>query len=126
MASIYEKQMPTIQKYMKHFRVIDGQVGAVYMINGKIAGMDAFGKYDTFRKVFKKLLGSYALDTIDWYDPEREHKALNVKYQDIDNPSLRVKNVRTSITQSYDLPLKGQLILKLFNQFIAEINLKRI
>ena len=46
------------------------------MINGKFAGTDAFGKPGTFSKVFKKLLKSYALDAIDWYEPDKEHKAL--------------------------------------------------
>jgi len=79
MASIYEKQMPSIQEYTKQFSLIDGQVGAVFMINGKVIGMDGFGKHETFGKVFNKLLSSYAIDAIDWYHPQREHKALKSK-----------------------------------------------
>ena len=79
MASIYDKEMPTIQGYVQHFRPIEGQVGAVFMINGKVVGMDAFGKPDTFSKVFRKLLQSYALDAIDWFDPEKENKYLKSK-----------------------------------------------
>ncbi|MDZ7700419.1 MAG: DUF6569 family protein [Deltaproteobacteria bacterium] len=56
--------------------MIDSQVGTIFMINGQIAGMDAFGRSGTFTKVFKKLLESYALDAIDWYESEKEHKAL--------------------------------------------------
>jgi len=41
-----------------------------------VVGMDAFGKPGTFSEVFKKLLESYALDAIDWYDPNQESKAL--------------------------------------------------
>ena len=29
-----------------------------------------------YNEVFKKLLASYALDAIDWYESEKEHKAL--------------------------------------------------
>ena len=76
MAAIYDKEMPSINEYIKHFRLIDSQVGAIFMINGKVVGMDAFGKLGTFSEVFKKLLESYALDAIDWYDPDKEHKAL--------------------------------------------------
>jgi flavodoxin len=79
MASIYEKEMPTIQQYVDNFRLIEGQVGAVFMINGRVAGMDAFGKHDTFGKVFKKLLQSYALDAVDWFESEKEHKYLKSK-----------------------------------------------
>jgi hypothetical protein len=40
-------------------------VGAAFLIDGKVVGIDSFGKPDTFSKVFKKLLESYALDAID-------------------------------------------------------------
>jgi hypothetical protein len=65
MSEIYRKNAPSIGKYVKHFDLTEGQVGAVCMINGKVAGMDCFGKPETFSKVFKKLVESYALDAID-------------------------------------------------------------
>ena len=76
MAEIYEKDRPSIQEYMKHFKLIDSQVGAVFMINGKVVGLDGLGRPDSFAKTFKKLVESYALDAVDWFDPEKEHKAL--------------------------------------------------
>ena len=76
MAEIYEKERPSIQEYARHFSLIDSQVGAIFMINGKVVGMDSFGKPDSFSKIFRKLVESYALDAIDWYDPEKECKAL--------------------------------------------------
>ncbi len=79
MAEIYEKDKASIQEYAKHFKLIDFQVGAVFMINGKVVGMDSVGKPETFSKVFKKLVQSYALDAIDWFDPEREHKTLKTE-----------------------------------------------
>jgi len=79
MAAIYDKKRPSIEEYVKPFRLIDSQVGAIFMIDGKVAGLDAFGKPGTFSKVFKKLLESYALDAIDWYDPNEEQKALKSK-----------------------------------------------
>jgi hypothetical protein len=74
MAAIYEKERPSLEEYVRDFHLIDSQVGAVFMIKGKVAGMDAFGRPDTFSKVFKKFLESYALDAIDWYDPDKEQK----------------------------------------------------
>ena len=76
MAAIFEKEMPSIREYARRFRPVDGQVGAVFMINGAVAGLEAFGKHGTFEKVFEKLLQSYVLDAIDWFDPETEHKFL--------------------------------------------------
>ena len=75
MAAMYDKERPSIDEYVQPFHLTDSQVGAVFMINGKVAGTDAFGEPETFSKVFKKLLESYALDAIDWYDPKKESKA---------------------------------------------------
>ncbi|HJX35052.1 MAG TPA: DUF6569 family protein [Desulfatiglandales bacterium] len=76
MSEIYKKDRSSIDEYAKHFRLIDSQTGAVFMINGKVVGMDSFGKADSFLKVFRKLVESYALDAIDWFDPEKEYKPL--------------------------------------------------
>jgi hypothetical protein len=40
----------------------------VFAINGGVVGMDAFGRPETFSKVFNKLVQSYALDAIDWIE----------------------------------------------------------
>ena len=68
MAKIYEKDLPSLQEYLQHFSLIGYQVGAVFTINGEVVGMDAFGRPETFSKVFTKLVQSYALDAIDWID----------------------------------------------------------
>ena len=74
MSEIYRKEAPSIQKYVKHFDLTDSQIGAVFMINGKVGGMDCFGKLETFSKVFKKLLESYALDAIDSFEKGQAFK----------------------------------------------------
>jgi len=76
MAGIYEKKASSMQKYVDHFRLVDMQVGAVFAINGKIVGLDAFGKPKTFSDVHKKLVQSYALDAIDWLEEDKGHKVL--------------------------------------------------
>jgi hypothetical protein len=65
MSEIYRKEAPSLKEYVKHFALTDSQVGAVFMLNGKVAGMDCFGRPETFSKVFEKLVESYALDAID-------------------------------------------------------------
>jgi hypothetical protein len=74
MSSIFEKERPNLQEYAKQFRAEENQVGAVFLINGKIVGLDSFGKQTTFSKVFKKLIESYALDAIDWLEEEKKTK----------------------------------------------------
>jgi hypothetical protein len=76
MSEIYEKKRAALNGYINHFRLVEMQVGAVFMINGKVVGLDCFGKPETFSKVFRKLVESYALDAIDWYDGEISCKSL--------------------------------------------------
>ena len=72
MSCIYEKEMPNIQEYSKHFSIEDNQAGAVFLINDKVVGLDSFGKHHTFSNVFKKLIESYALDAIDWLNEDKK------------------------------------------------------
>ncbi len=111
MASIYDKEMPSIEEYIKHFRLIDSQVGAIFMINGRVAGLDAFGKPETFSKTFKKLLESYALDAIDWYDPEKEHKALKKEITKFQKSALSASaETRPSVGLGTDFRLESKKI----------------
>jgi hypothetical protein len=72
MSEIYRKKALSIREYVKHFELTDSQVGAVFMINCKVAGVDCFGKAETFSTVFEKLVESYALDAIDSLSEEGE------------------------------------------------------
>jgi hypothetical protein len=65
MSAIYEKKNDSIKDYAGHFSLAEFQIGAVFMINGQVVGMDCFRKPETFEKVFDKLVESYALDAID-------------------------------------------------------------
>ncbi len=76
MGEIYEKEKLGLGEYEAGFNKTVSQIGAVFIINGKVAGMDCFGKSETFSSVFKKLIGSYALDAIDWFNEEKEFKVL--------------------------------------------------
>ena len=74
MSAIYEKEMPSLREYVKRLRPVDMQIGAVLTINGRVAGLDSFGKPETLSAVFRKLVESYALDALDRLEPEAEHK----------------------------------------------------
>ncbi|MGE5258375.1 MAG: ARPP-1 family domain-containing protein [Hyphomicrobiales bacterium] len=65
MSAIYKKERSRLEDYSSKFGAVEAQVGAVFVIDGRIAGMDCFGKQETFGKVFQKLIESYALDAVD-------------------------------------------------------------
>ena len=79
MSEIYKKKRSLLVDYIEHFRLVEMQAGAVFMINGKVVGLDTFGNTETFGKVFRKLVESYALDAIDWSEQESLGKTLRSK-----------------------------------------------
>jgi hypothetical protein len=79
MAEIYKKERPAIDDYLENFVMVESQIGAIFLINGKVVGMDCFGKTETFEKTFKKIVESYALDAIDWYDEKVGSKSSKTK-----------------------------------------------
>lgn len=111
MSEIYEKEKPAIDEYIDGFRNIDLQVGAAFMINGEIAGMDCFGKPDTFSAVFKKLIGSYALDAIDSFEEGKDHKVLKSKLTSfIHNSTKAPVHAQKSVGEGMDCRLETKKI----------------
>jgi hypothetical protein len=107
MSEMYEKKAANLEEYTRHFRAIEGQVGAVFLINGKEFGLDSFGKPDTFAKVFKKLIQSYALDAIDYLEPDREIKVSKTGVSDlIQSAQSAVLESRQSVGLGIDLRLE--------------------
>ncbi len=81
------------------------------MINGRVAGLDTFGKPGTFSKVFRKLLENYTLDAIDWYDPKKEHKALKSNVTRFQKSTLSVgAEGRPSVGLGTDFRLESKRI----------------
>ena len=64
MSDIYEKEKIRINNYKDIFKLVDGQVGAVFAIGGDIFGMDLFGKEDTCKKLMPKIINSYVMEIL--------------------------------------------------------------
>lgn len=109
MSSIFKKKRNSITDYVKHFRLVDTQLGAVFVINGEIVGTDTFGKSETFSDVFEKLVESYALDAIDWFDEAKKGKVFK---KDVDkflkaSQNARIRH-RPSVGLGTDIRLESE------------------
>jgi hypothetical protein len=65
MADIYERFSGSVEEYVQAVTPVDGQAGAVFALNGEVAGMDLFDAGSTLRNLLPKLVRSYALDAIE-------------------------------------------------------------
>jgi hypothetical protein len=71
MADAYEHYSESVEAYVQACTNGATQVGACFVINGKIRGIELFDNSDTCAKLLPRLIRSYALDAID----EREEAA---------------------------------------------------
>jgi hypothetical protein len=65
MSDIYEQHTAKLEDYVRSFAPAEGQVGVMFAIDGRIVGFDLFDCAETLRKLFPKLIRSYALDALD-------------------------------------------------------------
>ncbi len=65
MGAIYEQHRAFLEKYVAAFRHRPGQVGAVFLLGARFAGLDLFAHEPTFAVLLPKLLRSYALDALE-------------------------------------------------------------
>jgi hypothetical protein len=65
MGAIFCKEQSRLDQYSESFAPLAEQVGAVFAIDGRIVGIEGFGKPETFAKAFRKLVESYALEAIN-------------------------------------------------------------
>ena len=103
MHEVYSVRQDDINQYLKHFEVVDGQVGAVFAIGGKIIGADIFDRHSTLEKLFPKLVKSYGLDAVDLDD--KDNQVLPTK-ADAEAFIKRIKKSDVEL-QSYESPGEG-------------------
>jgi len=65
MSAMYEDLKRPLDEFVAAFRAIDGQVGALFLVNGRRAGLELFDTPAAWNKLSSKLVRSYALDAID-------------------------------------------------------------
>src|SRR6185295_19783325 len=65
MSDIYEQHAVAVEEYVRGFQCEENQVGAAFLIDGLVIGLDLFDAPLSFEKLFPKLIRSYALDAID-------------------------------------------------------------
>jgi hypothetical protein len=64
MSDIYEETSEGIDGYLRAFRLVECQVGAIFALDGNVVGLEAFGHKSTFASLFHKIIRSYALDAL--------------------------------------------------------------
>jgi hypothetical protein len=69
-AAMYENHRQRLDDFRGAFESVEGQVGALFAVNGEAAGFDLFDSSHALGKLLPKLVESYALDAIDQFSEE--------------------------------------------------------
>jgi hypothetical protein len=65
MAAVYELHAVTTEEYVRAFDCVPLQAGVAFAIDGRVVGLDLFDHPHTLRRLFPKLVRSYALDALE-------------------------------------------------------------
>lgn len=65
MSAIFERHASSLEEFARAFEWKERQCGVLFVIAGRIVGFEIFDYPEVMRKLFKKLLRSYALDALD-------------------------------------------------------------
>jgi hypothetical protein len=72
MEAMFMHHAASLEDFVGAIAPVDGQTGALFVVEDRIVGFDLFDCAPTFRKLLPKLVRSYALDAIDRGGASRE------------------------------------------------------
>ncbi len=79
MDAMYESHAGRLNDFVNGTGAADGQVGALFAIDGKVVGLDLFDHAETLKKLLPKIVRGYALDAIDVDVP----KTVSPKFREV-------------------------------------------
>jgi len=107
MEDIYQKHEASLWDYEQAFHPEEGQLGALFAINGRIVGLDLFDFERTLHRFFPKLVRSYALDAIDFQRASFEPLPVGAVEDFLDQISNLPVNVYPGVGEGEDVRLEA-------------------
>lgn len=65
MADVYDHAQDSLKGFRRRFKAKAGQNGAIFALDGQIAGLELFDAPETYTKLHRKLVDSYAMDALE-------------------------------------------------------------
>ena len=79
MDAMYDTYAGRLDDFVNGTSAADGQVGALFAIDGRVVGLDLFDHAETLKKLLPKIVRGYALDAIDVDVP----KTVSPKFREV-------------------------------------------
>ena len=110
MEDSYEQVRPRLNEFIGAFAAQDGQVGALFTINGEISGLDLFDSHDTISKLMPKLVGSYAIDALDRFNPVSEAPEGSIAREFLNVVAAAQVSAHEAVGMGTDLRFQSQFV----------------
>ena len=110
MEDSYEQVRPRLNEFIGAFTAQDEQVGALFTINGEISGLDLFDSHDTISKLMPKLVGSYAIDALDRFNPVSEAPESGIAREFLNVVAAAQVSAHEAVGMGTDLRFQSQFV----------------
>ena len=99
MSNLFDAHQPSIDEYVTAFGPVDGQRGAVFLLDGIPVGLDLFESDVVLRKLMPKLVRSHALDALDTSDARAPKQSAPPVAETRPRRSLSASLARLNVTR---------------------------
>jgi hypothetical protein len=115
--AIYETHRATTAEYRRAFSLQRGQIGALFGINGRMAGIELFDSDVTFARTFDKVVTSYAIDAIDVETVQRASPSADAVKEFLQQlGAARVESFK-AVGEGHDLRIESHKVVGAALQF---------
>jgi hypothetical protein len=110
MGDIYESQSRKIEDYVNAIAAEPKQRGAVFAINGRVAGMELFDSEATFRRFMAKLVRGYAMDALEEPQTDAGLPGEDAARQFLDDVKAAAVQVFPALGEGEDLRIESPTV----------------
>ena len=107
MSDLYDKSASKMNDYTKAFELSPQQVGAIFAVNGHICGFDLFEHTEILKRVFPKLVRSYALEALIGQEAKHEECTTGSAFGFLSSVSDTAAKTYPAIGLGQDIRLSG-------------------
>lgn len=110
MADVYEQEKKRLDEYVDAVRALPNQCGAVFAIDGRVAGLELFDAPATLSRYLPKLVRSYAMDAAEVTKPNSVPPVEQAVRQFIEDMKAAATEQFKALGEGNDIRIEGQSI----------------
>ena len=111
MGDVYEQERARLDEYANAMQPVPGQCGAVFAVDGKVAGIELFDSRATYARYLPKLVRSYAMDAAETKEPKGVLPVDEAVRRFIDEMKAAATQTFKSLGEGDDVRIEGGSIV---------------